>query len=435
LAKWARIVAEEGERARQREALGPARASADQHEETSDLGVFELLAETSNLPPPKPTRDPRHPIDKKLWDSWFNSEGRPTIRWIDAKGEIFRKGLTVDCKRKAWPFILNVMPWESTTAEREHLWTQKKMHYDELKAQWRDNEELYNSSEIVEERHRIDVDCRRTDRTHPLFATLPSEPSSSISIAIADDDSGAHTAANRHVETLSVILLTYHCYEKDLGYVQGMSDLLSPIYAVCGGDEVESFWCFVSLMERMKPNFFRDQSGMKKQLVTLQELLRMMDPELYKHFEKTDSLNLFFCFRWVLIAFKREFAFDDVISLWECLWTDYYSRQFVLFVALAVLESHRDVILRYLVEFDEVLKYCNELSMTIDLDSTLAQAEVLFLSFSQIVADIDRRRAEQATSTGSFQVRRRKGKGKGDGEEDVTLALPNVSEGLRDLIK
>ena len=53
---------------------------------------------------------------------------------------------------------------------------------------------------------------------------------------------------------------------------------------------------------------------------------------------------------WVLIAFKREFAFDDVLRLWEVLWTDYYSREFVLFVALAVLESHRDMILRYLVE-------------------------------------------------------------------------------------
>jgi len=34
----------------------------------------------------------------------------------------------------------------------------------------------------------------------------------------------------------------------------------------------------------------------------------------------------------------------------QVLWTDYYSHRFVLFVALAVLESHRDVILRYLVE-------------------------------------------------------------------------------------
>ena len=54
---------------------------------------------------------------------------------------------------------------------------------------------------------------------------------------------------------------------------------------------------------------------MKKKLQTLQQLLALMDPELYRHFglsmnsdysvvvlnvgyiEKTDSLNLFFCFR------------------------------------------------------------------------------------------------------------------------------------------
>ena len=107
---------------------------------------------------------------------------------------------------------------------------------------------------------------------------------------------------------------------------------------------------------------------MKKQLSTLQQLISVMDPELFRHLEKTDALNLFFCFRqvfylspstaisyifcisWILIAFKREFPFEDVLRLWEVLWTDYYSNQFVLFVALAVLESHRDVIMRYLVE-------------------------------------------------------------------------------------
>ena len=81
--------------------------------------------------------------------------------------------------------------------------------------------------------------------------------------------------------------------------------------------------------------------------------------------ERTGSLNLFFCFRWILIAFKREFKFEDVIRLWEVLWTDFYSDQFVLFVAMAVLQSHRDVLIRYLTEFDEVLKYANDLSGTV----------------------------------------------------------------------
>jgi len=67
-------------------------------------------------------------------------------------------------------------------------------------------------------------------------------------------------------------------------------------------------------------------------------------------------VHQFFFGSWILISFKREFPFEGVLRLWEVLWTDYYTNGMVLFVALAVLESHRDVMLRYLVEFDEILK-------------------------------------------------------------------------------
>lgn len=57
-----------------------------------------------------------------------------------------------------------------------------------------------------------------------------------------------------------------------LGVVlQGMSDLLSPILYVIG-DESEAFWCFASLMERMAPNFHRDQNGMHSQLLALSKV-------------------------------------------------------------------------------------------------------------------------------------------------------------------
>jgi TBC1 domain family member 15 len=72
-------------------------------------------------------------------------------------------------------------------------------------------------------------------------------------------------------------------HEGHEGYVQGMSDLCAPIYVVMGGDEVTTFWCFVEVMNRMKRNFLRDQSGMKQQLTTLQQLIGVMDPELYRH--------------------------------------------------------------------------------------------------------------------------------------------------------
>jgi len=46
------------------------------------------------------------------------------------------------------------------------------------------------------------------------------------------------------------MLLTYNEYNKDLGYVQGMSDLLAPIYAIMQDDAI-AFWAFVGFMERM----------------------------------------------------------------------------------------------------------------------------------------------------------------------------------------
>ena len=52
--------------------------------------------------------------------------------------------------------------------------------------------------------------------------------------------------------------MTYVMYNFDLGYVQGMSDLLSPILFVMK-NEVDAFWCFVGFMDRVASNFEFDQ--------------------------------------------------------------------------------------------------------------------------------------------------------------------------------
>lgn len=440
LARWARIVAEEGERARRREIHSQV-GGIDDDEEDSGLGVFEVIRQSRNVPISRSTRDPKHPVDRDMWAAWFAGDGRPIVPIDYMRQEIFRRGCAYDVRQKAWPFILGVLPWDVDEREREILWAQLKARYNEIKSEWQGVDEVFNRQDIQEERHRIDVDCRRTDRNQPMFMA-PSDPSNphnphnTYNFSPSTEEIGAQSLANEHTVKLCEILLTYGFYERDLGYVQGMSDLCAPIYVVMKGDEVMTFWCFAALMDRMKQNFLRDQSGMKRQLATLQQLVAVMDPELYKHFEKCDSLNLFFCFRWVLIAFKREFPFDDVLGLWEVLWTNHYSSQFLLFVALAVLESHRDSILRYLVEFDEILKYCNHLSMTIELDSTLAQAEVLFLSFRQMVQDIDRRQAELLDPTTSGMRKRNvDGGSTADSVVGSLKKLPFISDDLRALIK
>ncbi|KAF5095747.1 hypothetical protein D0Z03_001766 [Geotrichum reessii] len=184
-------------------------------------------------------------------------------------------------------------------------------------------------------------------------------------------------------------------------------------------------------MVRMERNFLRDQSGMRQQLLTLDQLVQLMLPELYKHLEKADSTNFFFFFRMLLVWFKREFEWDQILRLWEVLWTDYLSSQFVLFLALALLDKHKDVIMTHLQQFDEVLKYMNDLSMTIDLEDLLVRAEILFKRFKRTVDMIDRKQALQepvSSTPDDFSA--------GDDNKDKVESnqLPKISEELRLLL-
>ena len=73
--------------------------------------------------------------------------------------------------------------------------------------------------------------------------------------------------------------------------------------------------------------------------------------------------------------------------------------------------------------------------MTIELDTTLAQAEVLFLSFTQLVADLDRRNAESANRN---ELRKRYTSNTSSGSStprNTDPKAPLLSDDLRELLK
>ena len=116
---------------------------------------------------------------------------------------------------------------------------------------------------------------------------------------------------------------------------------------------------------------------MTNQLCALRVMVELLDPQLTAFLETRESLNYYFCFRWILIQFKREFELDQLMRLWEALWSRHHSEQMHLYVCVAVLEQHRRMIMREDMEFDGILKLCIELSGKIDLHTVLRDAEIL----------------------------------------------------------
>ncbi|KAM9921269.1 hypothetical protein OXX80_012212, partial [Metschnikowia pulcherrima] len=107
----------------------------------------------------------------------------------------------------------------------------------------------------------------------------------------------------------------------------------------------------------------------------------------------------------LLVWYKREFEWEEVNTLWEALWTDYYSSQYHLFLALAVLSDNERIMKQNLRRFDEVLKYMNDLSGRMKLHDLLVRSELLFLRFRRMVDLIDRETTNSTSSSDSQQMK------------------------------
>jgi len=296
------------------------------------------------------------PLCQLDWELHFTQEGIvedvPTLL-----EKIFRGGVEESIRGDVWKYLLGFYQWHHTTQVRETNRLARVEEYYRMKLQWKSmsDDQQNRFSGFRERKTQIEKDIGRTDRTHPYYQ--------------GDN--------NPNVELLEDVLMTYVMYNFDLGYVQGMSDLLSPLLFAMK-NEVDAFWCFVGFMDKVASNFEFDQGGMKHQLSQLTVILKYIDVSLYNYLDSKDSGNMFFCFRWLLIWFKREFNYEDTMRLWEVLWTKKPCKNFHLVICVALLDAEKSAIMENKYGFTEILKHVNDMSHRIDLDQVLCRGEGIY---------------------------------------------------------
>uniref|UniRef100_A0A8C2J9B3 Small G protein signaling modulator 1b n=1 Tax=Cyprinus carpio TaxID=7962 RepID=A0A8C2J9B3_CYPCA len=201
--------------------------------------------------------------------------------------------------------------------------------------------------------HRIDKDVQRCDRNYWYFTPT-------------------------NLEKLRNIMCSYVWQHLDIGYVQGMCDLLAPLLVILD-DEAMAFSCFSELMKRMNQNFPHG-GAMDTHFANMRSLIQILDAELFELMQQNgDYTHFYFCYRWFLLDFKREMVYDDVFSVWETVWAARYasSEHFVLFIALALVELYRDIILENNMDFTDIIKFFNEMAERHDVPKLLLTAREL----------------------------------------------------------
>ncbi|BFG00178.1 small G protein signaling modulator 1 [Drosophila madeirensis] len=221
------------------------------------------------------------------------------------------------------------------------------------------------SSELLEQfglnLHRIEKDVQRCDRNYWYFA-------------------------NENLDKLRNVISTYVWEHLDVGYMQGMCDLVAPLLVIFD-DESLSYSCFCKLMERMIENF-PSGGAMDMHFANMRSLIQILDSEMYDLMDSNgDYTHFYFCYRWFLLDFKRELVYDDVFATWEVIWAAKHiaSGHFVLFLALALLETYRDIILSNSMDFTDVIKFFNEMAERHNAQAVLQLARSLVLQLQMII--------------------------------------------------
>uniref|UniRef100_A0A8C0NCK8 Serine racemase n=1 Tax=Canis lupus familiaris TaxID=9615 RepID=A0A8C0NCK8_CANLF len=184
--------------------------------------------------------------------------------------------------------------------------------------------------------HRIDKDVQRCDRNYWYFTTP-------------------------NLERLRDIMCSYVWEHLDIGYVQGMCDLLAPLLVILDNDQL-AYSCFSHLMKRMSQNF-PNGGAMDTHFANMRSLIQILDSELFELMHQNgDYTHFYFCYRWFLLDFKRELVYEDVFAVWEVIWAARHisSEHFVLFIALALVEAYREIIRDNNMDFTDIIKFFNE---------------------------------------------------------------------------
>ncbi|XP_058103264.1 TBC domain-containing protein C1952.17c-like isoform X2 [Magnolia sinica] len=207
-----------------------------------------------------------------------------------------------------WKILLGYLPndrglWAAELAKKRSQYTLFK---EEL---------LVNpDTEIIEQ---IDRDVKRTHPDMNFF-------------------SGDSSFAKSNQEALRHILIVFAKLNPGIRYVQGMNEVLAPLFYVFRNDpdeenaanaEADTFFCFVELLSGFRDHFCQqlDNSvvGIRSTITKLSQLLKEHDEELWRHLEVTTKVNpQFYAFRWITLLLTQEFNFADSLHIWDTLLSD-----------------------------------------------------------------------------------------------------------------
>ncbi|KAG7274714.1 hypothetical protein CRUP_021155, partial [Coryphaenoides rupestris] len=243
--------------------------------------------------------------------------------------------------------------------------------------------EGWSSSEELQTEASPEGALSQEPQMESLYA--PFDPADEAQEAREDVASQASTQPTYSQELLDLYTLNLHRIDKDVQRCDRNYWYFTPANL----EKLRNIMCscFTQLMKRMNQNFPHG-GAMDTHFANMRSLIQILDSELFELMHQNgDYTHFYFCYRWFLLDFKRELVYDDVFSVWETIWVakDASSGHFVLFIALALVEIYRDIILENNMDFTDIIKFFNEMAEHHNIKQILPLARELVCKVQMLI--------------------------------------------------
>jgi len=171
----------------------------------------------------------------------------------------------------------------------------------------------------------------------------------------AEDYQPLSEGQEAHWEVVERMLFLYAKLNPGQGYVQGMNEIIGPIYYVMASDsrgewrehaEADCFFCFTNLMSDIRDFFIKtlddSASGIQGVMNRLSNRLQEVDQVSANVLADQGIKMQYFAFRWLSLLLSQEFALPDVLSLWDALLTDPTRSELLIQTCTAMVLLVRD---------------------------------------------------------------------------------------------
>jgi len=161
-----------------------------------------------------------------------------------------------------------------------------------------------------------------------------------------------------HWEVVQRILFLYAKLNPGQSYVQGMNEIIGPIYYVFASDpnnewkehaEADCFFCFTNLMADIRDFFIKTldeaESGINGMMLRFMRKIKYIDSKVEARLVDQDIKPQYFSFRWLTLMLSQEFALPDVLRIWDSVLSDKTRSDFLIDVCTAMVLLIREDIL------------------------------------------------------------------------------------------